>query len=137
MTRAERLERTVTAYNEFVRIVEREKSAPMEQRLMLAMEAVLGLADIDVDQLREFRARRVIEAVAARHGVTVEQLTGGGKLQAFVRARDEARAELLALGWNTVQVARAVGCAAHEVMRGVRRHEARAAAAGARKAVSR
>jgi hypothetical protein len=133
-----RPDRVLRAYNEFVRVVERERALPMEQRLMLALGAVLDLegAGLDKDQLRALRERRVLEAVAERHGVTVEQITGGNRVPAFVVARDEAKAELVALGWNTVEVARAIGCSSQEVMRGVRRHEARVAGAAMRKVVT-
>lgn len=71
--------------------------------------------------MQEVRAQ-----VAARHGLTVEEITAGGPGRRFAPARHEACWEIRRLGKSYPQVAAAVGLKDHtSAIHGVRAHEKR------------
>jgi chromosomal replication initiator protein len=67
---------------------------------------------------------QIVAAIAARHSLTVADITGQCRRKPFVRARQEAYAALRAHGWSYPRIARAIGGRDHTtVMHGVRKHE--------------
>jgi hypothetical protein len=103
--------------------------ADRQRRPSLAAGAALRHPARPLDMIREARdwqkAEPHLRRVAARHGYGVDVMFGKRKYPGEVAARDDAKAELLAIGMSAHAAARVFDCRHNEVTRGAARHAAR------------
>jgi putative intracellular protease/amidase len=95
-------------------------------------DIVAEIARLAAEVLADQMAARLLQTVAAEHGVTVADLAGRSREAALTAARHAAMAALVDAGVSSVQAGRLLGGRDHTtVLSGVKRHRQRVAAAAA------
>lgn len=119
-----------TFWAEFAPTINREAAIPIEDRIRVAVTA--GLRALEPDNLREERARRIIEAVADAHDTTPVDIRSSSRVAEVVAAREECAFELARAGFDWRSIAPLLGRTSNSIVGiWIKNHEARVAAAGA------
>lgn len=114
------------AWSEFLATFESGRGLETEPRVKAALRAAFRA--LAPDQILEERGRKIVEAVAAKHGTTAEAIRSWSWLPDVIAAGDEAAFELARSGLAHRAIARLLGRkTAAKVRKRIGRHEARIA----------